>query len=137
MTLGSSIAAAALVDGLGSADSETAVRDLEYFLDDERRLHNGVHGPEVPTLRLLSDVLDTGQRAAGPAAPAVVCGARPLTDGELDRLSNRLAHGLIESGAGPGVVASTACNHPVLRTANRPPVRWPSARPGTARRASR
>ncbi|MEV6428885.1 hypothetical protein [Nocardia sp. NPDC051463] len=54
-------------------DSGTAVRDLEYFLDDERRLHNGVHRPEVSAPRLLSDVLDTGQRAAGPAAPAVVC----------------------------------------------------------------
>ncbi|MFD0365698.1 amino acid adenylation domain-containing protein [Nocardia sp. GCM10030253] len=90
-----------LFESMLTADSETAVLDLEYFLDDERRLHDGVYGPEVPAPRLLPDVLDAGRRAAGPATSAVVCGDRTLTYGELDRLSNQLAHRLIDAGAGP------------------------------------
>ncbi|MFX0580327.1 amino acid adenylation domain-containing protein [Nocardia nepalensis] len=92
-----------LFESMLAAAPDTPVRDLEYFLDDERQLHGPVRGPEVPAARVLPEVLAAGLRAAGSSAPAVVCGDWTLTYGELDRLSNRLARRLIGLGAGPEV----------------------------------
>ncbi|MEA2563042.1 MAG: hypothetical protein QOH06_4546, partial [Acidobacteriota bacterium] len=46
--------------------------------------------------------LFAAQVARDPAAVAVVCGDRSLTYRELDETANRLAHLLIDRGAGPG-----------------------------------
>ncbi|MCJ2128053.1 non-ribosomal peptide synthetase [Methylobacterium sp. E-045] len=45
---------------------------------------------------------------ADPEAPAVICGARTTTFGELDRAANRLAHRLIREGVGPEAVVGVA-----------------------------
>ncbi|MHC2086949.1 amino acid adenylation domain-containing protein [Methylobacterium sp. CM6244] len=45
---------------------------------------------------------------ADPDAPAVVCGPRTTTFGELDRAANRLAHRLIREGIGPETVVAVA-----------------------------
>ncbi|WP_156467742.1 condensation domain-containing protein, partial [Methylobacterium sp. Leaf91] len=45
---------------------------------------------------------------AAPDAPAVVCGPRTTTFGELDRAANRLAHRLMREGVGPETVVAVA-----------------------------
>ncbi|WP_027171574.1 non-ribosomal peptide synthetase [Methylobacterium sp. 10] len=45
---------------------------------------------------------------ADPDAPAVICGPRTTTFGELDRAANRLAHRLIREGIGPEAVVAVA-----------------------------
>ncbi|MEV0298179.1 amino acid adenylation domain-containing protein [Nocardia sp. NPDC050710] len=88
-------------ESLLAADSDTPVGELGCFLDDERHLLDGTHGPAAPEPRLLSEVLDSGLRAAGPDAVAVYAGSRTLAYGALDERSNLLARGLITAGAGP------------------------------------
>ncbi|MFI2475733.1 amino acid adenylation domain-containing protein [Nocardia xishanensis] len=90
-----------LFEGLLDAEPDTAVRDVEYFLDDELALRAGAHGPTPPAPRRLSDVLDEGLRAAGPDTAAVVDGARTVTYGALDHAAAVLAGRLAEWGAGP------------------------------------
>uniref|UniRef100_UPI003F4A428F amino acid adenylation domain-containing protein n=1 Tax=Nocardia sp. bgisy118 TaxID=3413786 RepID=UPI003F4A428F len=90
-----------LFEGLLEAEPDAAVRDVEYFLDDELALRTGAHGPMPSVPRLLSDVLDEGLRAAGPDTAAVVDGARTVTYGALDRAAAVLAGRLAELGAGP------------------------------------
>ncbi|MFI9506591.1 amino acid adenylation domain-containing protein [Nocardia sp. NPDC052566] len=90
-----------LFESMLAAAPDTPVRELDYFLDDERELTAGMQGAAAPDPRLLPQVLEAGLRAAGPAAPAVLCGERTLSYGELDVLSNRLARRLIDRGAGP------------------------------------
>ncbi|MDN3356432.1 non-ribosomal peptide synthetase [Actinomadura sp. DC4] len=46
------------------------------------------------------------QAAATPGSPAVICGDRVLTHGELDVRSNRLAHYLRARGVGPDVLVA-------------------------------
>ncbi|WP_155766344.1 AMP-binding protein, partial [Mycobacterium colombiense] len=50
--------------------------------------------------------LFAGQVARSPGAVALTCGGRSWTYRELDGASNRLAHLLVECGAGPGVVVA-------------------------------
>ncbi|WP_156462975.1 condensation domain-containing protein, partial [Methylobacterium sp. Leaf93] len=45
---------------------------------------------------------------ANPKAPAVICGPRITTFGELDRAANRLAHRLIRDGVGPETIVAVA-----------------------------
>ncbi|WP_158607944.1 non-ribosomal peptide synthetase [Nocardia panacis] len=91
----------ALFESLLGAEPGTPVRELDYFLPDERHLSAGVRGPAAPAPRLLSQLLDRGLRAAGPTAPAVLDGVRTLSYGALDQLSLRLAQALLARGAGP------------------------------------
>ncbi|MEV6061794.1 amino acid adenylation domain-containing protein [Nocardia asteroides] len=91
----------ALFEAMIAADPGTVVRDLDYFLPDERPLRAGLRGAAAPAPCLLGDVLAAGAQAAGPAATAVVSGVDELTYGALERLSGRLAHEIAGSGAGP------------------------------------
>ncbi|MGN8278204.1 non-ribosomal peptide synthase/polyketide synthase [Pseudomonas sp. SMN5] len=50
---------------------------------------------------------------ARPQATALVCGEQTLSHGELERRANRLAHRLIELGAGPEVVVGVALERSV------------------------
>ncbi|WP_225730728.1 MULTISPECIES: non-ribosomal peptide synthetase [unclassified Nocardia] len=90
-----------LFESLLGAEAGTQVAALDYFLDEDRQLLSGMPGPVVRAPRLLPEILDAGLRAAGPSAVAVLSGARTLTYGELDRLSDRLARALLARGAGP------------------------------------
>ncbi|MGW5438980.1 amino acid adenylation domain-containing protein [Nocardia asteroides] len=91
----------ALFEAMIDADPGTVVRELDYFLPDERPLRAGLRGVAAPAPCLLGDVLAAGARAAGPEATAVVSGPTELTYGALERLSDRLAHEIAGSGAGP------------------------------------
>ncbi|MEV0340095.1 amino acid adenylation domain-containing protein [Nocardia sp. NPDC050713] len=90
-----------LFEALLDADPDTPVREVEYFLDDEVVLREGMHGPTPPAPGLLPDVLDEGLRAAGEDAVAVVDGDRTVTYGELDSAAGVLARRLTRLGAGP------------------------------------
>ncbi|WP_433725976.1 amino acid adenylation domain-containing protein [Nocardia sp. CA-129566] len=90
-----------LFDSLLAASPETAVAQLNYFTSDEAEFRHGIRGVEPPAPRLLSEILAAGARRAGDDAVAVVCGAREVTYGELEVLSNRLARRLIGAGIGP------------------------------------
>ncbi|MEV0033824.1 amino acid adenylation domain-containing protein [Nocardia sp. NPDC050793] len=90
-----------LFEGLLDAEPGTAVRDVEYFLDDEIALRTGAHGPTPPAPRRLSDVLDEGLNTAGTDTAAVVDGARTVSYGALDHAAAVLAGRLAELGAGP------------------------------------
>ncbi|MET8872032.1 amino acid adenylation domain-containing protein [Nocardia sp. NPDC004604] len=117
-----------LFESMLVAAPDTPVRDLDYFLDDERYLNGAVCGPRALAARTLPEVLAAGLRAAGSDAAAVVCGDRTLSYGELDLLSNRLAGRLIGLGAGaevPVLVALPRSMESVLAL-------WGVARSGAA-----
>ncbi|GHE34658.1 non-ribosomal peptide synthetase [Streptomyces capitiformicae] len=81
------------------AHPDTPVDQLSMLPDDEgRRVVELGRGPRTPPA---SDVLTRfEQRAAAcPEAPAVVCGERTLSYGQLDALAERIAHVLHRSGA--------------------------------------
>ncbi|WP_433680722.1 amino acid adenylation domain-containing protein [Nocardia sp. CA-119907] len=117
-----------LFESMLAAAPDTPVRELDYFLDDERHLHGAVRGPRAPAARTLPEVLAAGLGAAGSDAAAVICGNRTLPYGELDLLSNRLAGTLIGLGAGvevPVLVALPRSMESVLAF-------WGVARSGAA-----
>ncbi|MHC2086948.1 amino acid adenylation domain-containing protein [Methylobacterium sp. CM6244] len=97
----------ALLDGLTGSPTErvdalplvpfAVLSDLSAPYADGMPLSEGL----VPEL--------IGEAAlADPDAPAVVCGPRTTTFGELDRAANRLAHRLIREGIGPETVVAVA-----------------------------
>ncbi|SOB88724.1 non-ribosomal peptide synthetase [Streptomyces sp. 1331.2] len=79
--------------------ADEPVDQLPVLPDDEsRRVVELGRGPHTPPA---SDVLTRfeQQAAARPQAPAVVCGDRTLSYGQLDALAERIAHALHRSGA--------------------------------------
>ncbi|AYF76324.1 amino acid adenylation domain-containing protein [Nocardia yunnanensis] len=98
----------AVLDSLLDAEVEAPVADLNYVLADEKSLLAGAQGPLAPPPRLLSEILAAGMLRAGSDAVAVVSGARRLTYGELDALSNRLARRMLRATAEDGAGVSTS-----------------------------
>ncbi|MFI1916361.1 amino acid adenylation domain-containing protein [Nocardia sp. NPDC020380] len=90
-----------LLESLLSAETDTAVADLEYITADEKPLLAGAHGPQAPKPRLLQEILHDGLQIAGHEATAVIAGDRRLTYGELDAASNSLARRLLAADIGP------------------------------------
>ncbi|GJD40147.1 amino acid adenylation domain-containing protein [Methylobacterium bullatum] len=62
----------------------------------------------MPLSEALVPALIGAAAQADPDAPAVICGPRTTTFGELDRAANRLAHRLIRDGIGPEAVVAVA-----------------------------
>ncbi len=87
---------------------DAAIASYELLDDAERReiLTTWSTGPSPR--RRPGGLVDrfTGHADATPDAPALVCDARTLTYGELDRRSTKLANSLRARGAGPGGVVA-------------------------------
>ncbi|MCP9625291.1 amino acid adenylation domain-containing protein [Nocardia otitidiscaviarum] len=92
-----------LLESLLDAAPATPLSELAYRSLADEAVSRGAFGPRPPRPRLLPDILRDGLRRAGRDAVAVVSGNRRLTYGELDALSDRLAHRLIAAGAATGV----------------------------------
>ncbi|MDI6104007.1 amino acid adenylation domain-containing protein [Actinoplanes sp. NEAU-A12] len=101
--------AQSIVDRLGivltalAAGPDTPVRDVELLGDEERRaltaapLTGGAGTDTGDTIVSRFEV----QAAARPGAIALTCDGVTMSYGELNAAANRLAHHLIERGAGP------------------------------------
>jgi polyketide synthase PksJ len=102
------------------ADPSRRVSDLDMLSPEEQQVNAGplpadLVGPAdpAPTTSSHQTVCDLfeAQVAASPETTAVVFGEQHLTYRALDRWANRIAHGLIEAGAGPGVTVALLAEH--------------------------
>jgi amino acid adenylation domain-containing protein/non-ribosomal peptide synthase protein (TIGR01720 family) len=85
-----------------AAGLDRALGDLPVLSAAEReRVLVGWNGAAAPTAPATITGLFARQAARTPDAVAVTDGDRALTYAELDELSDRLAHALVERGAGP------------------------------------
>ncbi|MCP3804330.1 amino acid adenylation domain-containing protein [Allokutzneria sp. A3M-2-11 16] len=98
---------AAHLSALLSSITETStVDDVRILSDEDRKLL--LHGwnstaVEYPPTRLVHEMF--AEKATEiPQQTAVQCGSDSMTFAELDRLSNRLAHKLVEFGVAPGAL---------------------------------
>ncbi|MFJ3310951.1 non-ribosomal peptide synthase/polyketide synthase, partial [Streptomyces sp. NPDC086549] len=81
---------------------ESAIGSLDVLTAEERHtllVERNATAVEFPATSL--PALFAAQVRATPDTPAVICGDTTLTYAELDARANRLAHALIERGAGP------------------------------------
>ncbi|MFF2650666.1 amino acid adenylation domain-containing protein [Streptomyces sp. NPDC058045] len=85
-----------------AADPECRVDGIDLLSADERRtlLDDFGTAPAAPPRALLPALFEE-QAARTPHAEALRDGDRVLSYGQLDTLANRLAHALIDAGAGP------------------------------------
>ncbi|MFI6869120.1 amino acid adenylation domain-containing protein [Nocardia sp. NPDC050406] len=91
-----------LLDSLLDADKGTPVAELAYRTAEDDVVLGGAFGAEPSAPRLLPDILRDGLNRAGRDAIAVVSRDREVGYGELDALSDRLAHRLLEAGRAIG-----------------------------------
>ncbi|GAB2729538.1 non-ribosomal peptide synthetase [Nocardia thraciensis] len=95
------------LSGFLAAGPRAVVADLPLVSADERRLLVAEDAPAVSAETTLAEVFDAVAEAHTDAV-AVRCGADSLTYGELRRRANRLAHSLIEAGAGAETLVAVA-----------------------------
>ncbi|WP_306359963.1 non-ribosomal peptide synthetase [Nocardia sp. CC227C] len=95
-----------------TADPELPVGELPLLTVDETRTLAPAHGAAAAPVRTLAEIF-TAAAAIDPARAAVRAGARELTYGELDRVSNRLARLLIAVGVGPESAVALAISRSV------------------------
>nr|UKU09925.1 Luz2 [Actinomadura luzonensis] len=85
-----------------TADPAVPIAAVRVLTGQERQRllheHNRTAAPVEPAD--LAGLVER-QAARAPGAPALTCGGRTLTYGELNRRANRLAHWLLARGAGP------------------------------------
>ncbi|MGW0893102.1 amino acid adenylation domain-containing protein [Saccharopolyspora sp. NPDC002578] len=93
----------ALLERLGAAPA-ARLGEIDLLLPGEHREPAPL--PEVPG-GVLTELFER-HAAARPDAPAVSCGQRRLTYGELNARANRLARELTSRGAGPGRLVALA-----------------------------
>lgn len=99
----------ALLDAV-AAQPEAALRDCSLLTADERTqvlTHFNATAADFELHPVHSMV--EAQAAATPDAPAVTMGATTLSYSEFNARANRLAHRLVELGAGPGQRVALAC----------------------------
>jgi non-ribosomal peptide synthetase component F len=83
-----------------ATEHETPVGDVSLLSEQEFELLTHVHGDDVMATGLLPDLMTRGV-SLGRDRVAVRYNGRPITYGELDERSSRLARVLIERGVGP------------------------------------
>ncbi|WP_280270046.1 amino acid adenylation domain-containing protein [Nocardia wallacei] len=90
-----------------AAGPRAVVADLPLVSADEQHRLVAESEPAMAAETTLAEVFDAAA-AAHADAVAVRCGADSLTYGELRQRANRLAHSLIEAGAGPETLVAVA-----------------------------
>ncbi|MEV5161102.1 amino acid adenylation domain-containing protein [Streptomyces sp. NPDC053728] len=90
-----------------TADPARHVSRIDVFDPAERRrLLTASHGARSDTLALTVPELFTVRASRAPKAVALDTGAGPVTYGQLEARSNRLAHHLMDLGVGPETVVA-------------------------------
>ncbi|WP_018045648.1 non-ribosomal peptide synthetase [Methylobacterium sp. 88A] len=97
----------ALLDGLTGTPAHR-IDTLELVPASSLASLSSPYADGMPLSDSLVPALIGAAAQADPDAPAVICGPRITTFGELDRAANRLAHRLIRVGIGPETVVAVA-----------------------------